>query len=50
MWGPEAAAQRVQGGAIDFCLCHPASPWSETNMTATGEDAQKWLEVARVFL
>lgn len=51
MWGPEAAVQRVQGGAIDFCLCVTRRrPWSETNMTATGEDAQKWLEVARVFL
>ncbi|MFF2519898.1 TIGR03084 family metal-binding protein [Streptomyces sp. NPDC058086] len=51
VWGPEAAAQRVQGGAIDFCLCVTRRrPWSETNMTATGEDAQKWLEVARVFL
>ncbi|MGW2101987.1 hypothetical protein ACWCPX_30690 [Streptomyces olivaceoviridis] len=50
-WGPETAAQRVQGGAADFCLCVTRRrPWSETDLTATGEDAQKWLEVARVFL
>ncbi|MFD4474821.1 hypothetical protein ACFWPU_01720 [Streptomyces sp. NPDC058471] len=42
VWGPEAAAQRVRGGAIDFCLCVTRRrPWSETNMTANGEDAQK---------
>ncbi|GGN42502.1 hypothetical protein GCM10012285_22940 [Streptomyces kronopolitis] len=51
VWGPEAAAQRVQGSAMDFCLCVTRRrPWSETDLTATGEDAQKWLEVARVFL
>ncbi|MEV6118665.1 hypothetical protein AB0L59_40925 [Streptomyces sp. NPDC052109] len=51
VWGPAAAAQRVQGGAVGFCLCVTRRrPWSETNMTATGEDARKWLEVARVFL
>ncbi|MFB7334006.1 TIGR03084 family metal-binding protein [Streptomyces adustus] len=50
-WGPEAAAQRVQGSAMDFCLCVTRRrPWSETALTATGEDARKWLEVARVFL
>ncbi|MCL6301287.1 TIGR03084 family metal-binding protein [Streptomyces kronopolitis] len=51
VWGPEAAAQRVQGSAMDFCLCATRRrPWSETDLTATGEDAQKWLEVARIFL
>ncbi|MFE1195608.1 hypothetical protein ACFW6E_22910 [Streptomyces olivaceoviridis] len=38
-------------GAADFCLCVTRRrPWSETDLTATGEDAQKWLELARVFL
>ncbi|GES29230.1 maleylpyruvate isomerase family mycothiol-dependent enzyme [Streptomyces angustmyceticus] len=51
VWGPEAAAQRVQGSAMDFCLCVTRRrPWPETGLTASGEDAQKWLEVARVFL
>ncbi|MGW0512725.1 hypothetical protein ACWD1W_26295 [Streptomyces olivaceoviridis] len=50
-WGPETAAQRVQGGAAEFCLCVTRRrPWSETDLTATGEDAQKWRELARVFL
>lgn len=50
-WGPEDAAQRVEGGANDFCLCVTRRrPRSETDLTATGEDARKWLEVARVFL
>ncbi|MFC9280576.1 TIGR03084 family metal-binding protein [Streptomyces collinus] len=50
-WGPEAATQRVRGSAVDFCLrVTRRRPLSETDMTATGEDAQKWLEVARVFL
>lgn len=36
---------------MDFCLCVTRRrPWSEINMTATGEDGQKRLEVARVFL
>ncbi|MGW1069800.1 TIGR03084 family metal-binding protein [Streptomyces aureus] len=51
VWGPETAVQRVRGGAMDFCLCVTRRrPWSETDLTATGPDAQKWLEVARVFL
>ncbi|MEU4087720.1 maleylpyruvate isomerase family mycothiol-dependent enzyme [Streptomyces aureus] len=51
VWGPETAVQRVRGGAMDFCLCVTRRrPWSETDLTATGRDAQKWLEVARVFL
>ncbi|OIJ68490.1 TIGR03084 family metal-binding protein [Streptomyces mangrovisoli] len=51
VWGPQAAAQRVQGSAMDFCLCVTRRrSWSETHLTTTGEDARKWLEVARVFL
>ena len=50
-WGPEDAAQRVQGSALDFCLrvTHRRS-LAETGLTAVGEDARKWLEIARVFL
>ncbi|MEV5849656.1 TIGR03084 family metal-binding protein [Streptomyces sp. NPDC051985] len=50
-WGPEDAAQRVQGGALDFCLrvTHRRS-LAETGLTAVGEDARKWLDIARVFL
>jgi uncharacterized protein (TIGR03084 family) len=51
VWGPEDAAQRVRGSALDFCLrvTHRRS-LAETGLTAIGEDAQKWLEIARVFL
>ncbi|TDW18443.1 uncharacterized protein (TIGR03084 family) [Kribbella kalugense] len=50
-WGPEYAVQRVEGSALDFCLrvTHRRS-LAETNLTAVGEDAGKWLEIARVFL
>lgn len=51
VWGPEAAAQTLRGSAMDFCLgVTRRRPWSETDITATGKDAQKWLELARVFL
>ncbi|WP_328327197.1 TIGR03084 family metal-binding protein [Kribbella sp. NBC_00382] len=50
-WGPESAAQRIQRTALDFCLraTHRRSR-PETTLTAIGEDANKWLEIARVFL
>jgi uncharacterized protein (TIGR03084 family) len=49
-WGPEGAAQSVRGSAYDFCLLvtqrvHPA----DTDLVATGEDAQKWLTIAQAF-
>ncbi|MCR6488893.1 TIGR03084 family metal-binding protein [Amycolatopsis sp. OK19-0408] len=50
-WGPEGAAQRIRGSALDFCLrVTQRRPLAETDLTAMGEDAQTWLEVARVFL
>lgn len=50
-WGPEEAAQRIRGSALDFCLrvTQRREP-AETGLTAVGEDALKWLEIARVFL
>ncbi|WP_328808870.1 TIGR03084 family metal-binding protein [Nonomuraea montanisoli] len=50
-WGPEDAAQRVRGSALDFCLrvTHRRSR-ARTDLTAIGDDAQKWLDIARVFL
>jgi uncharacterized protein (TIGR03084 family) len=49
-YGPEDAAQRVTGSALDFCLVvtqrrHPA----DTDLHAAGEDAAKWLEIAQAF-
>ncbi|MGC0420158.1 TIGR03084 family metal-binding protein [Embleya sp. AB8] len=50
-WGPEHATQRVQGSALDFCLrVTQRRPRAETDLTAVGADARKWLEIARVFL
>ncbi|EOD57682.1 maleylpyruvate isomerase family mycothiol-dependent enzyme [Amycolatopsis vancoresmycina] len=50
-WGPAHAAQRIRGSALDFCLrvTHRRA-LAETGLTATGEDARTWLEIARVFL
>jgi uncharacterized protein (TIGR03084 family) len=49
-WGPEDAAQRVTGPALDFCLCvtrrrHRA----DLALEATGEDADRWLDLAQAF-
>jgi uncharacterized protein (TIGR03084 family) len=50
-WGPEDASQRVQGTALDFCLLvTKRRSRAETNLAAVGEDARKWLDIARVFL
>ena len=50
-WGTEDAAQRVQGSALDFCLrAAQRRPLAATDLTAVGEDAQTWLENARIFL
>jgi uncharacterized protein (TIGR03084 family) len=49
-WGPEDAAQRVTGPALDFCLLvtrrrHPA----DLAVVAEGEQAQEWLSFAQAF-
>jgi uncharacterized protein (TIGR03084 family) len=49
-WGPEDAAQRVTGPALDLCLLatqriHRA----DTALTATGPDADRWLDIAQAF-
>ncbi|TVT45728.1 TIGR03084 family protein [Amycolatopsis rhizosphaerae] len=49
-FGPEDAAQRLTGSALDFCLVvtqrrHPA----DTGLVAVGEDVAKWLEIAQAF-
>ncbi len=49
-WGPEEAAQRVTGPAYDFCLLvtqrvHP----DDTDLVATGADAEHWLGIAQAF-
>jgi uncharacterized protein (TIGR03084 family) len=49
-WGPEGAAQTVVGSAYDFCLLvtrrrHRA----DTDLVATGDDAERWLGIAQAF-
>lgn len=49
-WGPSDAAQRVTGSAEDFCLLvTQRRPLSALDITAQGEDAQRWLEIAQAF-
>ncbi|MEM8925811.1 MAG: TIGR03084 family metal-binding protein [Actinomycetota bacterium] len=49
-WGPEDAADRVRGDAIDFCLVvtqrrHPA----DTGLVTEGELAAEWIGIAQAF-
>jgi uncharacterized protein (TIGR03084 family) len=49
-WGPDDAAQRVRGPALDFCLLvtqrvHRA----DTALVAVGPDANEWLTIAQAF-
>ena len=49
-WGPEDAAQRVTGSALDFCLLvTQRRPLTELDVVATGTDATKWLAIAQAF-
>lgn len=49
-WGPEDAAQRVSGSALDFCyLVTQRRPRATLDVTAVGDDAVKWLEIAQAF-
>nr|WP_168226580.1 TIGR03084 family metal-binding protein [Tomitella fengzijianii] len=49
-WGPEDAAQRITGPALDFCLLvtqrrHP----DDLAVTADGDDARRWMTIAQAF-
>lgn len=49
-WGPEEAAQRVTGTALDFCyLVTQRRPRAELDLLADGVDAEKWLSIAQAF-
>jgi uncharacterized protein (TIGR03084 family) len=50
-FGPEEAAQRVSGPALDFCLLvtrrrHRA----DLHLAATGPDADQWLDIAQAYV
>ena len=49
-WGPEDAAQRVSGSALDFCyLVTQRRPRADLDVVAQGADAEKWLTIAQAF-
>jgi uncharacterized protein (TIGR03084 family) len=49
-WGPEAAAQRVTGPALDFCLLVTQRRHrDDTALSAEGTDADRWLDIAQAF-
>jgi uncharacterized protein (TIGR03084 family) len=49
-WGPEAATQQVTGSAEDFCfLVTQRRPLRELDVTASGDDAARWLTIAQAF-
>jgi uncharacterized protein (TIGR03084 family) len=49
-WGPEDAAQRVTGPALDFCLrVTQRRHRDDLDLSATGADADRWLDLAQAF-
>ena len=49
-WGPEDAAQSVRGSAHDFCLLVTQRVHrDDTDLVATGADAERWLSIAQAF-
>jgi uncharacterized protein (TIGR03084 family) len=49
-WGPEDAEQRVTGSAYDFCrLVTQRIHREDTDLVATGDDAEHWLTIAQAF-
>jgi uncharacterized protein (TIGR03084 family) len=49
-WGPEDAAQRVSGPALDFCLLVTQRRHrDDLGLVARGPDADRWLSIAQVF-
>lgn len=49
-WGPEDAAQRLTGPALDFCLrVTRRRHRADLALEATGPDAEQWLDLAQAF-
>lgn len=49
-WGPEDAAQRVSGSALDFCLLvTQRAHRDDLEIHAEGPDAAHWLTIAQAF-
>ncbi|MGW3460631.1 TIGR03084 family metal-binding protein [Streptomyces olivaceoviridis] len=50
VYGDERAAQRVTGPALDFCLLvTQRAHRDDLALTATGPDADRWLDIAQAF-
>ena len=49
-WGPDTAAQTVTGSAYDFCLLVTQRVHrDDTDLVASGADAEHWLTIAQAF-
>jgi uncharacterized protein (TIGR03084 family) len=49
-WGPDDAAQRVTGPALDFCLrVTRRRHRADLGLRASGADADRWLDLAQAF-
>jgi uncharacterized protein (TIGR03084 family) len=49
-YGPEGAAQRVTGPALDFCLLvTQRAHRADLALQAHGPDADRWLDIAQAF-
>ncbi|GIX49783.1 MAG: hypothetical protein KatS3mg131_3994 [Candidatus Tectimicrobiota bacterium] len=49
-WGPEAAAQRITGPALDFCLVvTQRRHLADTALQVQGELARQWMHLAQAF-
>jgi len=49
-YGPEGAEQTVTGSALDFCLLAvQRTHRDDTDLVATGPDADEWLDVIQAF-
>ena len=49
-WGPEAAAERVTGPALDFCLLVAQRRHrDDLAVEVVGDQADQWLDIAQVF-
>ncbi|MEU6882019.1 TIGR03084 family metal-binding protein [Streptomyces sp. NPDC046712] len=50
LYGPQDAAQRITGPAVDFCLLVTQRVHrKDTALRAEGEDADAWLDIAQAF-
>lgn len=49
-YGPAEAAERVTGPALDFCLLvTQRAHRADLALTATGPEADRWLDIAQAF-